>query len=96
MDSAIPGIIKHYLILVQEVAFSDTEAHLLSPGSELLLKAYRKELCKRIDLDASDLLNGLQTVKVLTFKEAQTIKVNFLSILVNRINNLCCHYVFRI
>ena len=81
MDNVIPVYIIFFL--GQEGAFSDTESALLSPGSELLLKAYRKELCNRIHLDSSDLLDGLQTVKVLTFNEVQAIKVNFLSLLVN-------------
>ena len=49
---------------------------LLSPKAELLLKAHRQPLCKSVHLDRSILLDELQTAEVITFHEADTIKVS--------------------
>ena len=48
---------------------------LLSPGAELLLKAYRQPLCDRIHLDTCILLDSLQSTGILTNEEAQAIQV---------------------
>ena len=48
---------------------------LLSPKVELLLKANRQHLCDRIHLDRSTLLDELLSAEVITWQEAETIKV---------------------
>ena len=52
--------------------------NLLSPKSELLLKASRHQLCDRIQLDNCILLDSLQETQVLTREEAEVIQVGLL------------------
>ena len=50
----------------------------LSPGYELVLKAYRQPLCDRIHLENCILLDNLQSTQVLTREEAEVIQVRYI------------------
>ena len=48
---------------------------MLSPETELLLKVNKLQLCRRIDLEESSVMDQLQAAEVVSFEQAQSIQV---------------------